>query len=221
MIPPAHDLANAPSRDWTRFALSLAFNTIPLAGVLFWGWSAFELIFLYWLENVVVGVRTFLTILLSGRFHGPAGAAGLSLFFAVHYGILCGVHGAFVVALFGGAAFGEAVDFARVLDDVRLGAIAIVLWQGALLALYIVSGDRSTPAGIMGSPYPRIVALHLTILAGGMLLMALSWPHAGIVVLAIIKTAMDAFIALRGQTVGKIPSKGAAPVSSPSAAPRP
>ena len=37
---------------------AIALNLIPVVGVLFWGWSAFALIFLYWLENLVVGVRT-------------------------------------------------------------------------------------------------------------------------------------------------------------------
>ena len=39
-------------------ALALALNLVPIAGVAFWGWSAFALIFLYWLENVIVGART-------------------------------------------------------------------------------------------------------------------------------------------------------------------
>jgi hypothetical protein len=31
-------------------------NLIPLVGVLFWGWSTFEVVALYWLENVIIGV---------------------------------------------------------------------------------------------------------------------------------------------------------------------
>ena len=30
-------------------------NLIPLAGVLLWGWSTFEVVVLYWLENVIIG----------------------------------------------------------------------------------------------------------------------------------------------------------------------
>jgi hypothetical protein len=30
-------------------------NLIPLAGVLFWDWSVFEVVVLYWLENVIIG----------------------------------------------------------------------------------------------------------------------------------------------------------------------
>jgi len=33
-------------------------NAIPLVGVLFLGWTVFPLVFLYWLENVVVGAST-------------------------------------------------------------------------------------------------------------------------------------------------------------------
>ncbi len=33
----------------------LTANLLPLAGVLFLGWRAFDVVFLYWLENVVIG----------------------------------------------------------------------------------------------------------------------------------------------------------------------
>ena len=36
----------------------LVANAIPVYGVWFWGWNAFALIVLYWLENVIVGVST-------------------------------------------------------------------------------------------------------------------------------------------------------------------
>ena len=31
-------------------------NLVPLAGVVFFGWSVFPVMLLFWLENVVVGV---------------------------------------------------------------------------------------------------------------------------------------------------------------------
>ena len=49
---------------------AIALNLIPVIGVLFWGWSAFALIFLYWLENLVVGVRTLLSMLATAATAG-------------------------------------------------------------------------------------------------------------------------------------------------------
>lgn len=184
-----------------QLILSLAFNAIPLAGVTFWGWSAFELIFLYWLENVVIGVRTALMMLLSVRFNGVIATLGTTAFFTVHYGIFCLVHGMFVMSMFGDASGSHPFQFAPSGSAITIGLWAMIAWQGTLLLLHVLSGDRSNAMEMMGSPYPRIIVLHLTILGGGFLLMALDWPHAGVVLLAILKTLMDAGLAFTGGKV--------------------
>jgi len=85
-------------------AAAIGLNLIPIAGVVFWGWSAFALVFLYWFENVVIGVRTLGNIVANAVADGanPAGGLALGAFFSVHYGIFCPVHGVFVFAMFGG-----------------------------------------------------------------------------------------------------------------------
>lgn len=57
-----------PSGDndvrWAGPALMLlAVNCVPLAGVLFWGWSLFEIVVLYWFENLVIGAINALKML--------------------------------------------------------------------------------------------------------------------------------------------------------------
>lgn len=47
--------ADLSDRRWSVASLLTA-NLLPLAGVLFLGWRAFDVVFLYWLENVVIGV---------------------------------------------------------------------------------------------------------------------------------------------------------------------
>ncbi|WP_146398306.1 DUF6498-containing protein [Pseudobythopirellula maris] len=105
----------------------LAANALPLLGVLLFGWSTFEIVLLYWLENVVIGVVNVLKIItcspdpgLVGEVKNPqmrnamrdtfgepaAGqwtAAKLFFvpFFTMHYGIFCLVHGVFVFVLLG------------------------------------------------------------------------------------------------------------------------
>ncbi|MFN3890582.1 MAG: DUF6498-containing protein [Beijerinckiaceae bacterium] len=190
--------ASADNSARARFVLTLLMNMVPLAGVMFWGWSAFELIFLYWLENVVIGVRVLISMLLSGRRHGYVAAIATSMFFTVHYGLFCFVHGMFVIAIFGGANGANPADATPFTTAIGIGFIAIVAWQLALLAIHVASNDESTAPELMFSPYPRIIVLHITILGGGFLLMALNWPQAGIVVLAILKTVMDGAITLFG-----------------------
>ncbi len=42
----------------------VAANCIPLLGVLFWGWSTFVIVIVYWAENVVLGAINLLKMLL-------------------------------------------------------------------------------------------------------------------------------------------------------------
>lgn len=51
-LPTTADLSD---RRWSVASLLTA-NLLPLAGVLFLGWRAFDVVFLYWLENVIIGV---------------------------------------------------------------------------------------------------------------------------------------------------------------------
>src|SRR5262245_33349344 len=85
---------------------AIGLNLIPVIGVLFWGWSVFALVFLYWLENVVIGVRTLASMVahaaVTRTVESAVGAAGLGAFFSFHYGMFCFVHGVFVVLMFGG-----------------------------------------------------------------------------------------------------------------------
>lgn len=41
----------------------LAANVLPLFGVLFWGWDAFVIVVLYWVENVVIGMINILKMI--------------------------------------------------------------------------------------------------------------------------------------------------------------
>ena len=78
-------------------------NLVPLAGVLFWGWDAFALLALFWMENVVIGVF-FILRMLSLDPRDPAlwlGKLFMVPFFCVHYGMFTAIHGAFVFSMFG------------------------------------------------------------------------------------------------------------------------
>ena len=98
-------------------------NAIPLLGAIFLGWSLFEIVLLYWFENVVIGAINILklaTCMPSDQHLASSGAAAsqnrdaehpaavhgakffLIPFFTFHYGMFCLVHGIFVFALLGG-----------------------------------------------------------------------------------------------------------------------
>jgi hypothetical protein len=104
------------AQHWSVWAL-IAANLVPLGGVLFAGWSAFEVVFLYWLENLIIGFFNLGKIITVGAIGAPAGgelpgrspvaarlinmagACFFAGFFLFHYGIFTSVHGIFVVTL--------------------------------------------------------------------------------------------------------------------------
>ncbi len=185
---------------------AIAINLIPLAGVLFWGWSAFALIFLYWLENVVIGVRTLASMIANAAVVGGVnwlGALFFGAFFTFHYGLFCFGHGIFVIALFGGqtAVIGDTMldlaGAARALfaqqSGLLIGFASIVFWQLVQFGLFIARGEvrRVNLLELMGAPYPRIIALHATIIFGGFLLLLLNQPVWGLAVLSLVKMGWD------------------------------
>jgi len=189
-------------------AVAVAVNLIPVVGVIFWGWSAFALIVLYWLENIVVGARNvaamWASAIVGGGIQIPA-AAIFSVFFTFHYGLFCFVHGIFVLAMFGdvddGAFHADSIlDLAGAVGglfaaqpNLLIGFASIALWQIAQFILFLVRGDaaRTNPLELMGAPYPRIIVLHVTIIFGGFILMALNQPLGGVLLLALVKMAYD------------------------------
>lgn len=53
-------------------------NLIPLVGVLFWDWSVFEVVVLYWLENVIIGGIYILKMTFHQRAHRKAATRSAS-----------------------------------------------------------------------------------------------------------------------------------------------
>lgn len=200
----------------------IGLNLIPVAGVLFWGWSAFALIVLYWLENLVVGVRTLLSMVANAAVTGGANwiaALFFGAFFTFHYGLFCFGHGVFVMAMFGGNLNGDTIldlgagvkALFAAQTNLMIGFASIVAWQLVQFVLFITRGDakRTTVLDLMGAPYPRIIVLHITIIFGGFVLLLLNQPVAGILVLALVKMAYDVAEVLRDPTSKQAAVEGA------------
>jgi hypothetical protein len=169
----------------------LAVNLAPLAGALLFRWSVYPLLLLYWVENVIVGCYTAL------RFPFASGDAMAGwgtklfyfLFFLAHYGGFATVHGVFVWVLFRtpGGAETAGPEFRWVVAALALSHGFSFVWN------YLLGGEhrRARLADLMLQPYKRVVVLHVVIIFGGMLVMGLGSPMAGLVALVIVKTGMD------------------------------
>ena len=150
---------------------------------------------------------------LVGTAMPSTGRAVIALFFVIHYGGFWLGHGVFVLA--GLPAFvnvrttdpgvcGDPFASQVVCDagplgaivwsSVAIAAVALILSHGASFFLnYLGRGEylRTSPTRQMGSPYGRVVVLHLTILLGAFVVAFIGSPIGALLVLVILKTAFD------------------------------
>lgn len=178
-------------------------NAVPLLGVMLWGWSVFELMFLYWVENIIVGLLTIPLLFAAGGREGKiAHGIGAAAFFVFHYGLFCMAHGLFVLDLFRPETTGEIYDggilapvmfliHAEPWNGFYWGLAGIVLVQAIQLAQRWALQSHKKVAEVMLLPYPRMLMLHVTIIFGGLLAEALGQPVAALVFLIMLKTAFD------------------------------
>lgn len=179
-------------------------NLIPVYGVVALGWEVFPLLLLFWTENVIIGVFNVLRMLIAKPDSPGMWVAKVFLipFFCVHYGMFTFIHGVFVVGFFGGwfrqgAEFPGPHTFVQLIQDLGLdwAVLGLFLSHGFSFAYnYLYRGEfkRVDAHTLMGQPYKRVVVLHLTILVGGYLMMALNSPLTGLLFLTALKTWIDA-----------------------------
>ena len=233
VIARAVRLAQASSSSTSMLVL-IAFNLVPLIGVIFGRWSVATLLVLYWVENGIVGILNVPKILLA---EGPgrpgtlasslatagiaaAGRIPVALFFLVHYGIFWFVHGIFVwtlptfaalrssatalpavgdpgaigVPLDGFAGYAPAAASGVDASAVLWGAIGLAISHGVSFVVnYLGRGEyrKVSPQEQAQRPYARLILLHLAIIFGGFVSLLLGSPLGSIVVLVLLKTALD------------------------------
>lgn len=208
--PPIYASTETPAQPshWPLSAfVLLASNAIPLVGVLHHDWTVFQILLLYWCENVIVGAFNVLRMLCAQPRSelGWAGKLFLVPFFVVHYGMFTFVHGMFVMALFGGSTSVGALSWTSLLVAVRGAGLGVPV--GALLAShgfsffhnYLGGGEyqRVLLPQLMFQPYGRVMLLHVTILIGAFLAKAFGSPLAALVLLIVLKTVLDLWAHLK------------------------
>ncbi len=135
---------------------------------------------------------------VNGRSPSGSDEAALVPFFIMHYGIFWVVHGVFVLLLptFGAMGADETPDFGTKLDPLAILLVLVGLFISHGLSYrlnYIGRGEylRTTAAQQMFAPYGRLVVLHITIIFGAILIGVTGAPAAAIVVLVLLKIALD------------------------------
>jgi len=217
--PPAPGML-LPDDDHRSLWVLVALNLIPLAGVLWAGWRVHEVVFLYWIENLVIGAVNVLRMRiavpdtvekLARRGVEPsagelfAAKAALIGFFIVHYGAFCMGHGVFLASFFPAGPDGSR-ELAGVLRAMLLDKAALIAITGIVVSHaysyfhnYIGRGEylRANMQQMMFRPYKRIVVTHLFIFAGAFALQFLGSPVAAILAFIGLKISIDGYAHLQ------------------------
>jgi hypothetical protein len=174
----------------------VAANLVPLAGALFLGWDLAAIMLLYWAESAIIGVFNLAKMIAVGGW----GAVGIGVFFCVHFGGFMAGHFIFISAL-----FLQAAPDTEMVSNSAAGIMQMFLplWP-ALLALCLSHGYSFVVNFLgrgeyknkklnkqMSEPYGRIILMHLVIIFGGALSMAMGQATPALVLLIAAKIAVD------------------------------
>lgn len=165
-------------------------NLIPIGGVLFFGWSVYEVLFLFWAESLIIGgfnVARFWTLYKRRN-------DGMMLimipFFCMHYGTFLLVHLVFLNTFFSPDDSAEKLPFYGYLLPF-LGLIASHGYSYAVNFLRAGEYQKASWKELMVAPYQRILAMQATLLVGGALVMFLGEQVIALAILVAIKIVID------------------------------
>jgi hypothetical protein len=203
------DFFSKLKRDPTSISLFISNILAIVMGIVF-GWSLFEVMWIYWVQSVIIGFFNFLRMFLfsiksimgknSENVNNIATfimGVFLSFFFVVHYG---GFHTGYFIflSLFSSGEMGNSVvvNLSQFLPSFFL--ISAVFFVNHLFSfIYFYNKNKSSLvtfdslANMMGKPYMRIIPLHLTIIFGGMFLVIGIMNEFVLVFFLILKTFVD------------------------------
>lgn len=181
--------------------LLIAANLLPVFGVFFWDWDVFSLLFLFWCENVVIGLFGVLRTWLVAARANQAGGFFLGCFFLVHYGGFMMGHLVVLLGLFsrpaleGDQSDGLLATLAGVLDKWTLIAVGgLFLSHGWSFVTNFVQKREYASLnnfGAMAMPYKRMAITHVALIVGGILLVKNNEPWMGLIILLGMKIALD------------------------------
>jgi hypothetical protein len=211
-VPEAREMAAEARTDKSLLVL-LAANLVALAIAYASKMSLRELMLVYWIQSVVIGVASVIRIARLERFdtadlrindrqvaETPATKRQVAAFFAVHYGFFHLIYFVFIAA---GPARADAGRLAPLYVYAVL-ALIFAANHGYSLAHNLRRDARGRPniGTLMFLPYARIVPMHLTIIFGGLL----AGSTFAFFLFGLLKTAADAVMhVVEHRVLGKTP----------------
>jgi ribosomal protein S27AE len=168
------EMATEAKADRSVYAL-IAANALALLIAWLTKMSLRELMLVYWIQSVIIGVMSVIRILSLQRFstenfqmndapvpETTGSKVQVAVFFVMHYGIFHAVYLLFIVVGSRHAVGGSAVGY-------LLCALVFAVNHGYSMLQNVRRDAQGRPnlGTLMFLPYGRIVPMHLTIVAGG------------------------------------------------------
>jgi len=184
----------------SAIALIIA-NIIPVAGVVFLGWSVAPIMLLYWAENLVVGFFNIIkmrkaegaiesnTYTMNNKPITQADRNSMIGFFIMHYGMFTLVHGAFVIAFF-------CVQYKGSFRGLMPVVLMLFISHAISYKQNFVGKEEYKQvsfAQLFWQPYKRVIIMHITILGGGALVQEKGSPLYALLIMVALKTIIDLF----------------------------
>jgi hypothetical protein len=189
-------LAEPPLTITSPSGLALiAANMVPLVGVLFLGWDLSSVMVLFWAESAVIAFYTALKM----TFVGNVAAVFAVPFFLGHFGGFMAGHFLLIYMLFirgtGTSPEPAVPETLRVIFTPLAVPIAALFISHGISFVTNFIGRReyaaTTMAALMTAPYNRIIVMQLALIFGGWIILLLKSPVPALVVLVLVKTALD------------------------------
>ncbi len=194
-----------PKPKLTRsLAVLIVANLIPVAGVLFLGWTVFEILYLYWLESVVIGIYNIPKVLLA-QGGVRERLKHLCVFLGIYGGFFLGAELVVLAALFGGPGRTMVIESSTLTNEnfkAVFGYTPVVFIP--LIALFISHGIsffvnflrkkeylRVTAEEQVKAPFKRVVVMHIALSLGGFLTAKLGSSIPALLFLGFLKIVFD------------------------------
>lgn len=199
-------------------ALILA-NIIPVVGVLFLGWSVFDLMLLFWAENLVIGVLHVVRMYVVYHKNGPPPVdadprTGIG-FFSLQYFFFAMIHGIAILAIFSGHDYADGpfqigAHVHNLYEPILIGGPLFLAWFSVAVShlfsfFYNFIGHQEwrydDPATLYIQPYRRIFILHLTVFFGALIAKVSDEHMIILILLVVLKIAMDAHAHIKSHMI--------------------
>jgi hypothetical protein len=192
-----------PLAWWATAVVLLAANLLPVVAVLHGSAGMGDVFLVYWIENVVVYLTGIVRVATADGNDGARMTArgdriSSASFFALHYGTFTLVHGIFTVIIV-------------IITGLTGGWVPVLVLSAAITASHLFNlgfvwfgrGEQHvvSPATAMFAPYPRMIAMHISIILGFSIALDgdASNQSTGVAILCGLKTLIDLGFHLRGR----------------------